>query len=172
MSFLRLEPFADHFVALGIACVHCAYISYSLMRGGQNISADLCLLVLLYNTNFMNKQIGNNDSLIVHIFSIYKISPTFHSIGKFGPLSKRKRVLCWSIYVYYTFMTCCVCRLRRVLVFTWMSSSSPSSTSSVASSGGPGPVLPPSGGPGNSITNSVSSFFCITEQCTVYKSKF
>ena len=66
------------------------------------------LLVLLYNTNFMNiikfddfsKIKNKNKSLIVQIFYNLKNHPSFHSEERLvnGQLiSKRKRVLCWSI---------------------------------------------------------------------------
>ena len=47
-SALKLEPF----MVFGIGSEH---ISVGLGRLGGNISADLSLFVILYNTNFMNK---------------------------------------------------------------------------------------------------------------------
>ena len=85
-------------MALGIACAH---LLGGLGRRGGNISVDLSLVVLLYNTNFLNKLKFNdflklkteNNSLIVQIFFNIHSPPTFRS------LSKRKRGLCWSIYI-------------------------------------------------------------------------
>ena len=49
-SSLKFEPFADLFLALGLARGHTC-----IMRRGGNIYLDLSLLVLLCNKNFMNK---------------------------------------------------------------------------------------------------------------------
>ena len=52
---LKLKPFADLFFSRHYTCVMRIYISIGLRRRGGNISVDLSLFVLLYNTHFMNK---------------------------------------------------------------------------------------------------------------------
>ena len=92
-------------MAFGIARLH---ISDGLRSiGGENNSVDLSLFVLIYITNFIN-QLKFNDFLktksdiffigCTHFVQSIK-SPHFPLRGKFGQPSKRKRVLCWSIYI-------------------------------------------------------------------------
>ena len=50
-SSLKLEPFADPLLAL---CIARSHVSVGLRRRGGNISVDLSLFVLLYNTTLMN----------------------------------------------------------------------------------------------------------------------
>ena len=79
-SSLKLEPFADPLLAL---CIARSHVSVGLRRRGGNISVDLSLFVLLYNTNFMNKLKFNNlnkfktqnNTLTVKISIVYKITP-------------------------------------------------------------------------------------------------
>ena len=53
--------------------------------GGGTISVDLSLLVFLYKTNFM-----------INDFKFF----FFYTVLQVGQLSKRKRVLFWSIYIF------------------------------------------------------------------------
>ena len=70
-SSLKLEPFADPLLAL---CIARSHVSVGLRRRGGNISVDLSLFVLLYNSNFTKKLKCNDflktkkDSLTVYIF--------------------------------------------------------------------------------------------------------
>ena len=67
---------------------------------------------LFSKNNFMNKlklndffKIKNKKQFVYcqhFIFVIYKITP-LPLRGKVGPLSKKKRVLCWSIYISSTY---------------------------------------------------------------------
>ena len=81
-SSLKLESFANNFLALGIArqCT-CPYIRWFMEEGGKFI-CRFVLFVLFYNTNFVKnlnlmifKLKTKNNSLTVQIFSIYKVTP-------------------------------------------------------------------------------------------------
>ena len=85
------------------------------MRSGRICSVELPLSVLFQNSNFKNKLKFNDKNKKQYIdytifFIIFKITPL--SIPRKGwstYCSKRKRVLCWSIYlytvyIYYKFM--------------------------------------------------------------------
>ena len=80
-----------------------AHITVGLRRRGGNISEDLSLFVLLYNTNFMNKLkyiflIKQNKIHWVYTFFIYCRVTHFPLRRKVGQISKRKRVIYWSSY--------------------------------------------------------------------------
>ena len=65
---------------------------------------DLFLLVLLYNTNFLNKLKFNDlkKNCLYKFSIIYKINPLSAQSEErlvIGELSKRKRVLCISVYI-------------------------------------------------------------------------
>ena len=71
---------------------------------GGNISVDLSMFVLLYNTNFLNKLQFNDLKNPKNLLAITKIlnlqnHPTFQSEERLVELRKRKRVLCWSISI-------------------------------------------------------------------------
>ena len=75
------------FLALDIARAYMYSISVGLRRRSRNISVDLSLFVLLYNTDFMNKLKFNDflklkkllNSLTVQIFFNLRNHPTFNS---------------------------------------------------------------------------------------------
>ena len=84
---LKLESFAELFFSLGIAREHIHYTVGSRRRGG-NISVDLSLFVLLYNTNviknfnlmFFQELKMKNNSLTIHIFfSLQNRDPAVHA---------------------------------------------------------------------------------------------
>ena len=91
-----------YFFTLGIAGAH---VSDGLRRRGGNISVDLSLFALLYNTNVKNKlkfndqnnYLQNNSLTAKTIFNLQ--NHPFLLRGKVGQPFKRKRVLCWSIYI-------------------------------------------------------------------------
>ena len=60
------------------------------MRRGCNILLLLTLIVLLYKTKFMSK---------FKFYDFLNISPHFQLRWNIGQGSKKKRVLCWSIYI-------------------------------------------------------------------------
>ena len=73
-------------------------------RRGGNISLDLYLFILLYNTNyrnklkFMSKKVKTKLIIDCKHFLQSTKSPHIPLRGKAGQLSKRKRVLCWCLY--------------------------------------------------------------------------
>ena len=71
-------------------------------RRGGNISINLSLFVLLYNTNVMNKLKFNDlkiNSLTGPIF--FNLQNYFPLRGKVGQHKKKKRVFCLSILFVY-----------------------------------------------------------------------
>ena len=85
-------------------------IQVGLRWRGGNIYVDLCFLVLLYNSNFINqlnslkfKDIFKNLKRRIidckNFSIIYQIRPVSTQRGKVGELSERKRALCWSIWI-------------------------------------------------------------------------
>ena len=87
-------------MAPGIARAH---ISVGLKKRGGNISVVMSLFVLLDNTNFLIflKPKTENNSLTVYIFNLQN-HPTFPLREKFDQVSKRMRVLSWSIYIIFS----------------------------------------------------------------------
>ena len=90
---LKVETFCSPFLSLGLR-----------RRGGQ-MSVDLSLFVILYTTNFINKLKVNDflkleTKIIDWLYKFFKSTkpPHFPLRGQVGQISKRKRVLCWSIY--------------------------------------------------------------------------
>ena len=57
-------------------------------------------VVLLYNTNLMNKLKFKDFKKIINCTKYFQSTKSPHILlrGKVGQLIKRKRVLCWSIY--------------------------------------------------------------------------
>ena len=97
-SSLKLEAFADLF---RLSAQH-VRIFKLVQEGGEEIflqiSLRLCYVVLL------------NSNLIVCTNCLHSTkSPNFPPRGKVGQTSKRKRVLCWSIYII---SLCCTLMLH------------------------------------------------------------
>ena len=84
----------------------CTY-SVGLRKRSGNISVDLSLFVLLYNTNFMNKLKFNDNKelkakknlLTVHFFQSTK-STHFPFRGQVGQLSKEEDIV-FLVYLQY-----------------------------------------------------------------------
>ena len=81
-------------------------VSVGVRRRNGKMSVNLSLFVLLYNTNFMNKLTvysiicyNLKKFIDLPIFFQSTKSPHLPLRGKVGQLRRRKRVLCWSIYI-------------------------------------------------------------------------
>ena len=91
------------FLALGIATSAHLCIGLRRRKGG-NIYVVFIVFVCFTNFNEQNSRIflkteNKNNILTVKMFSNLQQSPHFLLRGKVGQPSKRKRALCWSIYI-------------------------------------------------------------------------
>ena len=75
----------------------CAYIR--LFKEGWKYFCRFYLFVLLHEQTYIQWFLKIKNKNISQIFSNLQNHPTFHSEDMVGQLSKRMRVLCWSIYI-------------------------------------------------------------------------
>ena len=81
-----------------------AHISVALRRRGGNISVDLSLFVLLYNSNFMNKPKFKDSLQTVKFFYNLQNRHTFHSEDRLVNLERgRECFVCLSMLLVYVY---------------------------------------------------------------------